>query len=191
MLRTRAISRIGRAALSLIAVWLISQPAHAAVLATFYSHDLKMQGGDMVFPHAFVRFTGVREAGGDPVDSNVGFTAKSVTPALLFGNVPGEVIGGGDETYIRASKAHLAITLTDAQYDALLAEVDVWRHPPGSIYALKGHNCVSFVADMAQALGLVVHMTPELMMKPASFLTQVAKDNPQYAIAPSPAFTPR
>ena len=61
-------------------------PAQAAVTITFWSHELGNS-----FPHAFFTLRGVADSGGDPVDANFGFTAKSLTPALLFGPVAGKL----------------------------------------------------------------------------------------------------
>jgi hypothetical protein len=55
-------------------------PAQAAVTITFWSHELGNS-----FPHAFFTLRGIPDAGGAPVDANAGFTAKSVSPALLMG----------------------------------------------------------------------------------------------------------
>ena len=62
----------------------LSAPARADVVVSFYSHDF----GDR-FPHAFIVMTGTLDATGEVVDVNYGFTATSVSPAILFGSVKG------------------------------------------------------------------------------------------------------
>ena len=62
-------------------------PASAAVEIAFYSREM---GGNN-FPHAFVTLKGIVDATGEEVDTSLGFTAKTVTPAILFGSVAGEV----------------------------------------------------------------------------------------------------
>ena len=60
--------------------------AHAQVVATFYSHDF----GDH-FPHAFIKLKGKVESSGEVVDTNYGFTAVTVSPAILMGSVKGMI----------------------------------------------------------------------------------------------------
>src|ERR1700710_3133816 len=58
-------------------------PASAAVEIAFYSREL---GGNN-FPHAFVALHGIVDSTGEQVNTSYGFTARSVTPAILFGSV--------------------------------------------------------------------------------------------------------
>ena len=70
-----------------LALWLcllagLPAPAFAAVEIAFHSREL---GGS--FPHAFVRLSGTIDSTGEPVDIAYGFTARAVSPAILFGPV--------------------------------------------------------------------------------------------------------
>src|SRR3546814_20915850 len=66
----------------------LATSARAEVVVSFYSHDF----GDR-FPHAFIVMTGTLDATGEVVDVNYGFTATSVSPAILFGSVQGQENG--------------------------------------------------------------------------------------------------
>lgn len=156
----------------------ITSTARAAVVVTFYSHDWGVTGSQLYFPHAFVELHGSPDAGGPPVEGNYGFTAKLITPALLVAKTTGEVVDG-DAAYVKESHPHLSRTLSDDQYFALIRAIDAWRVAPGNVYWLKGRNCVSFVADLAGVLGLKVNLTRDLILKPGSFLDQLARDNPE------------
>ena len=147
-------------------------PASASVTATFWNHEL----GES-FPHAFVTLRGVPDAGGAPVDYNVGFTAKSITPALLFGPVPGRLDYAWPD-YIQDSTAQFSIVLTDAQYAAVLRLAKDWDDKgPESIYDLKTHNCIHFVAAIEKIAGLSNVDFPNLVKKPRSYLLAVAHAN--------------
>ena len=62
---------------------IVQAPAQAAVEIAFYSREL---GGNN-FPHAFVALHGTVDSTGEQVNTSYGFTAHSVTPALLFDRV--------------------------------------------------------------------------------------------------------
>ncbi|WOK38081.1 hypothetical protein [Sphingomonas sp. C3-2] len=156
-----------------LALWLPVQMASAQVVVTFYSHDL-----DDHFPHAFFTLEGTPEAGGVPVDTNYGFTAKTITPAILFGSVAGR-IDIAKPGYVAHSKPHFSMTLTDAQYAAILGVVDKWRDAPSPSYNMNTANCVFFVGEAAQAIGLDVAFPKKLMKKPRSYLEQLHQLNPQ------------
>lgn len=147
-------------------------PAHAAVTMTFWSHELGNS-----FPHAFLTLRGVPDSGGPPVDVNFGFTAKTVSPALLFG----PVAGGMDIAkphYIDGSDAQFSVVMTDAQYAAILALRSEWSGETGSSeYRLGDRNCISFVQEAARRVGLTGLDHPKLMKKPRSFLKAVALAN--------------
>ena len=168
--------------LRFILLLLLCWPASAAaqVEIHFYSKDLAKS-----FPHAFVRFTG------DGIDTNYGFTAARVSPAILAGPVQGK-IQTVDPEYVGRSKRHFSLRLSDGQYRAVLAVVEKWRSAPQPSYRLNRSNCVHFVAEVAQALGLSAPPDRKLMKKPKSFLEKVTRDN-QALIAGwdrSPAQTP-
>lgn len=161
------------------------QAGFAAVVATFWSHDQ-----DDSFPHAFFALKGVPDTGGAPIDANFGFTAKSLTPAILLGTVGGKV-ESNRPGYMRGSDARFSVTLTDVQYRAIIALIAEWNAK--SDYNLNKRNCVHFVAEAARRSGLVVPNLPNLMKKPKSFLIAVGQANPgrvtQINLAGSAYFT--
>jgi hypothetical protein len=149
-----------------------SAPVSAAVTITFWSHEL---GND--FPHAFFSLRGVPDAGGGPVDINYGFTAKTVSPALLWGTVGGR-LDIAKPGYIQTSDAQFSVLLTDEQYGRVLALVAAWDDKTGDgHYNLNRRNCIHFVKAAAQVVGLVGLNHPELMKKPRSYLRAVEAAN--------------
>jgi len=152
-------------------------PAQAAVTITFWNRDF-----GIYFPHAFFTLRGTPDRGGPAVDGSYGFTAQSVSPALLFGNVKGRV-----ETpklaYMQGSHARFAVTLTDAEYDAILRLIAGWSEKTGdSTYNLGKRNCVHFVREALRASGLEGLDHPKLMKKPTSFLSAVQSANAGHVI---------
>lgn len=149
-------------------------PAQAAVTITFWSRDF-----GNTFPHAFFMLRGTPDAGGAPVDAAYGFTAKSLTPAILFGNVAGRV-ERPRPFYINGSHARFARTLTDAQYAAILSLVREWHEDTGdATYNLNRRNCVTFVREAARRSGLTIVDFPKLMKKPSGYLRAVVAAQPQ------------
>jgi hypothetical protein len=147
-------------------------PAQAAVTITFWSHELGNS-----FPHAFFTLRGIPDAGGAPVDTNVGFTAKSVSPALLMGPVAGK-LDIAKPGYVAGSDAQFSVIMSDAQYEAVLRLVDAWSEgKPDSVYRLSDHNCVTFVKEAARIVGLTGLDQPKLMKKPRSYLKAVQAGN--------------
>jgi len=150
----------------------LGQPAQAAITMTFWSHELGNE-----FPHAFFALRGVPDAGGAPVDVNYGFTAKSLTPAILFGTVQGR-LDLATPSYMRRSDVQFSLVLTDAQYAAVLALVREWGKTGDTRYNLNRRNCVHFVQEAARRAGLSGTDQPALMKKPRSYLRAVAAANP-------------
>ena len=147
-------------------------PAQAAVTITFWSHELGNS-----FPHAFFTVRGVPDAGGAPVDANFGFTAKSVSPALLMGPVSGK-LDIAKPTYVAGSDAQFSVVMTDVQYTQVLKLVDAWSEgKPDSVYRLGDHNCVHFIKEAARIVGLSGLDQPKLMKKPRSYLKAVGAAN--------------
>ncbi len=147
-------------------------PAQAAVTITFWSHELGNS-----FPHAFFTLRGIPDAGGPPVDANAGFTAKSVSPALLMGPVAGK-LDIARPGYIASSDAQFSVVMSDTQYNAVLRLVDAWSEgKPDSVYRLSDHNCVTFVKEAARIVGLTGLDQPKLMKKPRSYLKAVSAAN--------------
>ena len=160
-------------------------PAAASVEVAFYSREL---GGNN-FPHAFVALRGTIDATGETVDTTYGFTAKAVTPALLFGSVAGEVVVEGERQVARSDR-QFSVTLTDDRYVALMAVVERWRSAPQPSYNLNRRNCVHFVAELAEAAGLRVERVDRLMKRPRSFLLHVRELNPVLSAPPPLAAAP-
>jgi len=168
------VTTIKRLAGALCAMLLLvaALPAQAAVTITFWSRDF-----GNYFPHAFFTLRGTPDRGGHAIDGSYGFTAQSVTPALLFGNVKGRV-ETPKVSYMNGSHARFAVTLTDAQYDGVLRLVTGWSEKTGnSTYNLGKRNCVHFVQEAARASGLGGLDHPKLMKKPSSFLLAVQNAN--------------
>lgn len=154
-------------------LWLgIALPAQAAVTMTFWSHEFGNS-----FPHAFITLRGVPDAGGAAVDADYGFTAKTISPAILFGTVPGRV-EPAPKSYIDKSDAQFAVVLTDAQYAQVVALIAAWDEKTGDgHYSLNTRNCVHFVKEAARIAGLAGIDQPTLMKKPRSYLLAVEAAN--------------
>lgn len=141
--------------------------ARGEVVATFYSHDF----GDH-FPHAFVKLKGHVDATGESVDTNYGFTATSVSPAILMGSVQG-MIETKDAKYIASSNPHFSVKMSNAEYMRFMAFVEKWRNLPGKSYNLGKRNCVHFAMEAAALLGLSVNRQSRYFKKPKTFLLEV------------------
>lgn len=174
----KAISHCRRLFLLLLLVLVPHLPAVAAVEIAFYSREL---GGNN-FPHAFVHLTGTIDATGQPVDTALGFTAKTVTPAVLLGSVAGEVIVETPNQIARSDR-QFSLVITDQQYGAVLEVVERWRNRAQPSYNLNRRNCVHFVGEIAAALGLRIDGAERLMKKPRSFLLHVRELNPRLTVA--------
>lgn len=142
------------------------------MVATFYSHDF----GDH-FPHAFIKLKGTVDATGEVVDTNYGFTAVSVSPAILMGSVKG-MIETKDAKYIAKSNPHFSLRLSDNEYRKLMAHVEKWRNLGGKSYNLNKRNCVHFVMEAAALLGLSVNRQSKFFKKPKSFVLEMMRLNP-------------
>jgi hypothetical protein len=167
----------------LIAAW--SLPASAAVRITFYSKELGAS-----FPHAFVTMDGTLDRTGERITVDYGFTAKTVTPMILFHAVGGEVISDHGAAYIRASDKHFTLTLSDADYDKVIGVVTRWRGLPQPSYDLDKRNCIHFVADIAASLGMKVETPRKLMKKPRSYLDMLTEANRPWLTARNAVFYP-
>jgi len=152
----------------------LAAPARAEVVVSFYSHDF----GDR-FPHAFIVMKGTVDATGEIVDANYGFTAVSVSPAILLGSVKGKVESSKPD-YIAKSDRQFDVTVDDATYALLLAKIAEWRDREQPSYSLNKRNCVHFVMELAEVVGLKVNRQSKLFKKPKSFLIEVRGLNPQF-----------
>jgi hypothetical protein len=187
--------RLSRLVALAAAAWLAlaAAPCLAAVSITFYSKELGAS-----FPHAFVIFSGTPDRGGPRIEEDYGFTAKAITPAILWGKVGGEVITDHSVSYVKGSDRHFTLALTDAEFDRAMATIARWRAAKQPSYDLDRHNCVHFVADLAASIGLVTD-TSRFMKKPRSFLeAMTAANRPRleargavfYRLAPAAAGKP-
>ena len=159
--------------LLLATAWLSAAfPAQAAVTMTFWSHEFGNS-----FPHAFLTLRGAPDAGGLPIDTSYGFTARALTPAILLGTVAGKLEVGA-RGYIAGSDARFSVVLTDEQYIRIRALAAAWDAKTGdSRYNLNKRNCVHFVKEAARTIGLTGLDHPSLMKKPRSYLLAVAAAN--------------
>jgi hypothetical protein len=159
----------------LIAAVLATLPAwaQAAVEIHVYSHDFGKE-----FPHAFVVLKGQLDETGEKVDTNYGYSAIRVTPAILMKSVPGEVdVGIVPQEYIDRSTEHFSLTLSDEEYRAVIGVVAAWKVRPQPSYNLNNANCVHFVSDVLLALGMKGEPRKGLMKSPRSFLDAVTTDS--------------
>ncbi|MEA3041661.1 MAG: hypothetical protein QOC65_1150 [Sphingomonadales bacterium] len=163
--------RAWTAALLAALAFLLPLPAQAAVEMTFYAREFGSQ-----FPHGFVTLAGTPDRGGDRIDANYGFTATAVTPAILFGSVRGKIDTAG-AGYVRGSEAHFALTLSDSEYDQVMATVARYQALRQPSYSLNRRNCVHFLADIATAVGLRAEVPRSLARRPGAFLASVIRTN--------------
>ena len=147
-------------------------PAQAKVVVSFYSHDFGER-----FPHGFVTLKGRVDSTGQTVNYNYGFTARSVTPAILLGAVKGYV-QSKEEKYVTKSDRQFSVTVDDATYGRLLTKVREWQDHEQPSYDLGTRNCVHFLMEMAAAAGLKVNRNSDYFKKPKSFLLEVKRLNP-------------
>ncbi|SFP90589.1 hypothetical protein [Sphingomonas rubra] len=164
-------TRLLHACLALFLLIGLAPAAQAAVTITFWSHEFGNS-----FPHAFFTLRGTPDAGGAPVDVNYGFTAKTISPAILMGTVAGR-LDVSKPAYIAGSDAQFSVTLTDAQYASVLALTREWGEQGNHRYNLNKRNCVHFVQEAARRSGIVAVDFPALMKKPRSYLLAVAAAN--------------
>jgi hypothetical protein len=162
--------------ITLLALSLLPVSACAQITVAFYSHELDRR----FLPHAFIELKGAPQAGGPSVDVNFGFTAQSVTPAVLMGPVFGK-IEAADAAYVRHSDRKFAFAISDQQFGQLMALVEKWRALPGKSYDLNHRNCVHFVGEAAQILGLKVVFEKSLIKRPRGFLENIVRLNPMLA----------
>jgi hypothetical protein len=164
-----------RLLLTLLAVAALAQPACAKVTVSFHSFNGSVFFGR--YPHTFVVFDGTLDDG-QRVHENFGYTAKSVSPAVLSGPVEGE-IWVEQEKWIAKTNTHFAVTVDDETYRKMKAEVEFFGHHPGKFYDLDRNNCITFVGKIAELAGLKVDYPKDLMRKPRAWLNHISALNPQ------------
>ncbi len=158
-----------------------SLPASAAVVITFHSFNGSVFFGR--YPHTFVSLDGTLDGTGKKVHENYGFTAKTVSPAILVGPVQGEIITE-KEKYLKSTNNHFSIKISDAQYEEVEAEMRKWRDAPGKSYSLSDHNCIHFVGRIAEIVGLKVDFPENMLRKPKKWLNHIEFLNPQLHAKP-------
>jgi hypothetical protein len=165
-----------RPALLLVALFAFAQPAWARVEVEFHSFNGSLFFGR--YPHTFVVFKGKLDDNGQTIDENFGFTARHIAPSILSGPVEGEIYVEQPK-WIAKTNTHFVVTVDDATYRKMRAEVDFWGNHPGKFYDLDRNNCISFVGKMAEMAGLKVDYPHDLMRKPRAWLNHIAELNPQ------------
>ena len=166
---------------SLVALFAFAQPAEAKVRVSFQSFNGSVLFGR--YPHTFVVFDGTLDDTGEKVYENFGFSAKTVSPAVLTGPVKQEIYVE-KEKWITKTNRHFTITVDDATYRKMRAEVEAWRSHPAKLYDLDKNNCIHFVGKMAQLAGLKVDYPKELLRKPRAWLNHISALNPQLDAKP-------
>ena len=172
---TKALTRIITHFIALIALaW--SGTAMAQVQVHFHSFNGSVLFGR--YPHTFVVFDGSLEATGEAVSENYGFTTSSAMAAATQDWVE-HLVESEPERYIRSTNRHFSITLTDAQFAAIIREVRAWQDEPGKRYSLDERNCIHFVGRMAQMAGLRVEYPDNMLRRPKKWLNHITTLNPQ------------
>jgi hypothetical protein len=182
------VRRLGPFFVLLLALLALAAPARAAVTIDFYSHEFNLiaRGGNTYFPHGFVILRGTTETG-TPVNGNYGFTARNIFVNVLWEKVTGEMDPSPlPPGYIEGADHRFSLPLTDAQYAAVLATVERWRNWPQPSYDIDERNCVIFVKEVAQAVGLQVSNDRKFVRDPIAFLQDVAQRNAAFLATQGP-----
>lgn len=165
---------------ALLVCW--SDAALAQVRVEFHSFNGSFFGSR--FPHTFVVFEGTLD-NGERVHSNFGFSAKTVSPAVLAGPVA-HVVYSEKEKYLKSTNVHFTIDVPDATYRRMMQEVIAWRDAPGKYYDLDTRNCIHFVGRLAELAGIKVDYPHDLLRKPKAWLNHIGDLNPQLHARPIP-----
>jgi hypothetical protein len=161
------------------AALLLALLAPTAALADVTVHFHSFNGSALWgrYPHTFVVFEG-KLASGEAVSSNFGFTAASVTPAILVGPVK-HAIMTEEAKWLTRTNRHFSITVGDGTYHRMMEEVAAWRNAPGKYYDLDKRNCIHFVGAIARLAGVTVDFPAKLLRKPKAWLNHLSLINPQ------------
>ena len=160
-------------AFAALAAW--AAPAHAEIQVHFHSFNGSMFGR---YPHAFVVFEGRLDDTGEVINENYGFSARTAGPNVLMGPTH-HVVMSEKARYIRTTNRHFTLTVSDATYRRMKAEVIAWRDAPGRYYDLDARNCIHFVGRIAELGGVRVDYPRELLRKPMAWFNRIARLNPQ------------
>src|SRR3546814_16171164 len=98
-----------------------------------------------------------------------GFTARAVSPAILFGAVKGYV-QTKEAKYIASSDKQFSVTVDDATYGRLLDRVRAWPAAQQPSYALGTRHLCPFVMALAEIVGLHVNHPSAFCQKPKRFI---------------------
>ena len=164
-----------RLALALAALTAWAVPAQAEVKVSFHSFNGSLFGR---YPHTFVVFEGRLDDTGQEVNENFGFSAKTAGPNVLMGPTD-HVVMSEKARYVRTTNRHFTLTVSDALYRRMKAEVIAWRDAPGKLYDLDSRNCIHFVGRLAELGGLKVDYPAAMLRKPKAWLNRVTALNPQ------------
>ena len=172
-----------RGLMQLLAAVLVALPLPAAaqVMLTFHSFTGSYFIGR--FPHAFISMAGTLDGNGQRIDENYGYTAKHLSTKILSGNVEGTIMIEKPK-YLTSTNRHFTVAISDAQYHAIVAEMVRWRDAPGKAYNLDHHNCVHFVARIAELMGINAPVPQNMVRKPKQWLNYVTTLNPQLHAQP-------
>jgi hypothetical protein len=174
---------LARLFLVLAALVCWSDAALAQVNVEFHSFNGSFFGSR--FPHTFVVFDGTLDSTGETIHSNYGFSAKTVSPAVLAGPVK-HVVYSEKEKYVKSTNVHFTIAVSDETYHRMMREVIAWRDAPGKYYDLDTRNCIHFVGRLAELAGLKVDYPHDLLRKPKAWLNHIGDLNPQLGARPIP-----
>jgi hypothetical protein len=155
--------------------------AQARVMLVFHSFNGSLFAGR--YPHTFVELTGTLDGDGRVIHENYGYTGDGTAMQALAGPMRGTISVETDE-YLKTTNVHFAVPITDQQYFAIRQEVERWRSGPESTYSLDTHNCVNFVARMAELVGLKADVPRNLEKKPKAWLNYIIGLNPQLHAKP-------
>jgi hypothetical protein len=158
---------------------LLPTTARADIEVGFWTREMGLE-----LPHAFFTIKG--RVDGKAVEETYGFTAKTITPALLWGPVPGR-IDIASKGYMAASHKLYSVTVSDDVYPRLKALVQRYSVKPGSIYRMNERNCVHFTAEAAAATGLRLPDGRGMMKRPTTYMMAIAaanKDFPTLKLVP-------
>ncbi|MBH5322256.1 hypothetical protein I5L03_06615 [Erythrobacter sp. JGD-13] len=168
-------TRILAATLLALAALGVATPALAQVNVHFHSFNGSVLWGR--YPHTFVVFEGTL-SNGTRINENYGFSARSSAEAITSGPAEHMILSETQST-IENTNRHFSVTVTDAQYRRLRAEVIAWRDYPGDYYDLDENNCIHFVARMAQLVGLRADVPEDYLRRPKAWLNYITRRNPQ------------
>jgi hypothetical protein len=168
-----------RWALGIVMGLALAGAAQAATTVSFYSHGWGVGlNGFTYFPHAFVVIERDGAAAGDPPRTEAwGYTAASTTDLTVLMHPSRGLVEAPNETYRKHARLHFSLQIGDAQYQALEARIAWWGAATSPPYSLDHHDCMTFVGDLAQTLGL---KTGERTGRdPGRYLEQIKRLNPE------------